>query len=183
MDHLRLLTGCKYSFLDSIHNIACFKSWSQFPEDDLPGEQIHDAREISKALSGIGDATKGTRVIEDVPPVGGEDSIFREIFEKADNYTLNEEVYKKHIHERHGFNSRYNNKPRFNKGFNIKNGIESTLKGDNFVLRPNTGGRGGYIFEQTFNNPIGTSTKGKPLYTMKVVIDESGNVITAFPKK
>ena len=53
MDHLRLLAGCKYSFLDSIHNIACFKSWSQFPGDDLPGEQIHDAREISKALSGM----------------------------------------------------------------------------------------------------------------------------------
>ena len=43
--------------------------------------------------------------------------------------------------------------------------------------------REGYIFEQTFTNPIGTSSKGKPLYTLKVVIDEAGNVITAFPKK
>lgn len=32
-------------------------------------------------------------------------------------------------------------------------------------------------------NPIGTSSKGKPLYTLKVVVDEAGNVITAFPKK
>lgn len=31
--------------------------------------------------------------------------------------------------------------------------------------------------------PIGTSNKGKPLYTLKVVVDEAGNVITAFPKK
>lgn len=47
----------------------------------------------------------------------------------------------------------------------------------------NTAGRKGYIFEQTFDTPIGASSKGKPLYTLKVVIDENGNVITAFPKK
>lgn len=50
-------------------------------------------------------------------------------------------------------------------------------------IGPNTAGREGYIFEQTFSNPIGTNSKGKPLYTLKVVIDEAGNVITAFPKK
>lgn len=57
------------------------------------------------------------------------------------------------------------------------------MKGENFVVGPNTAGREGYIFEQTFTNAIGTSSKGKPLYTLKVVIDEAGNVITAFPKK
>ena len=61
--------------------------------------------------------------------------------------------------------------------------IDSTLTGDNFIVGPNTAGREGYIFEQTFSNPIGTNSKGKPLYTLKVVIDEAGNVITAFPKK
>lgn len=30
---------------------------------------------------------------------------------------------------------------------------------------------------------VGTNSKGKPLYTMKVVSDELGDVITAFPKK
>ena len=57
------------------------------------------------------------------------------------------------------------------------------MRGDNFVVGPNTAGREGYIFEQTFSNPIGTSSNGKLLYTLKVVIDETGDVITAFPKK
>ena len=50
-------------------------------------------------------------------------------------------------------------------------------------MKPNTNSRGGYIFEQTLKNPIGVDSKGKPLNTLKVVIDESGNVVTAFPKK
>ena len=53
MDHLRLLAGRKYSLLDSINNIACFKCRSQFPGNNLSGEQIHDAREIRKAFSGM----------------------------------------------------------------------------------------------------------------------------------
>ncbi len=40
----------------------------------------------------------------------------------------------------------------------------------------------GTIFEKTFVNPIGVSSRGKQLYTLKVVIDEFGKVITAFPK-
>ena len=90
---------------------------------------------------------------------------------------------RKHILDRHGPNSTYGNKSHFNADFDIRDGIDSTLKGDNFVVGPNTAGREGYIFEQTFTNPIGTNSKGKPLYTLKVVIDEAGNVITAFPKK
>ncbi|BBK78759.1 hypothetical protein [Clostridium butyricum] len=50
-------------------------------------------------------------------------------------------------------------------------------------MKPNTGDRSGYIFEQTFKDAIGVNSKGKSIYTLKVVIDESGNVITAFPKK
>ena len=82
-----------------------------------------------------------------------------------------------------GFDSKYGSKSHFNAEFDIRDGIDSTLKGNNFVVSPNTAERGGYIFEQTFTNPIGTNSKGKPLYTLKVVIDEVGNVITAFPKK
>ena len=84
--------------------------------------------------------------------------------------------------DRHGPNSTYANKSHFNAGFDIKDGIDSTLKGDNFIVRPNTAGRNGYIFEQTFTNSIGMSSKGKSLNTLKVVIDEAGNVVTAFPK-
>lgn len=59
---------------------------------------------------------------------------------------------------------------------------------DKSIAEPNTCSRDGTIFEHTYDNPIGTNPKGKPLYTryhitIKVVIDESDNVVTAFPKK
>lgn len=67
--------------------------------------------------------------------------------------------------------------------FNIKEAIDKTLKGDFSVIKPNTKGRDGFIFEQTFSNPIGKNKKGKPLYTLKIVISSVGKIITAFPKK
>lgn len=115
--------------------------------------------------------------------VGGSGSKFQDVFDLADNYNLSDDTFNNHILDRHGPNSAYGNKSHFNTDFDIREGIDSTLKGENFVVGPNTAGREGYIFEQTFTNPIGTSSKGKPLYTLKVVIDEAGNVLTAFPKK
>ena len=113
----------------------------------------------------------------------GSGSKFQEIFDLADNYTLSDDTFDNHILDRHGPNSTYGNKSHFNADFDIRDSIDSTLTGDNFIVGPNTAGREGYIFEQTFSNPIVTNSKGKPLYTLKVVIDEAGNVITAFPKK
>ena len=113
----------------------------------------------------------------------GSGSKFQEVFDLADNYTLSDDTFDNHILDRHGPNSTYGNKSHFNADFDIRNSIDSTLTGDNFIVGPNTAGREGYIFEQTFSNPIGTNSKGKPLYTLKVVIDEAGYVITAFPKK
>lgn len=101
----------------------------------------------------------------------------------ADNYTLSDDVYTNHILDRHGPNSTYSNKSHFMADFDIKDAIDSTLRGDNFIVGPNTNERAGYIFEQTFSYQIGTNSKGQPLYTLKVVIDEAGNVVTAFPKK
>ena len=91
---------------------------------------------------------------------GGRGSKFQEVFDLADNYTLNDETFNNHILDRHGSNSAYGNKSHFNVGFDIRNGIDSTLKGDNFIVGSNTAERDGYIFEQTFANPIGTSSKG-----------------------
>lgn len=113
----------------------------------------------------------------------GSGSKFKDVFDLADNYNLSDDTFNNHILDRHGPNSLYGNKSHFNADFDIKNGIDSTLKGDNFIIKSNTAGRDGYIFEQTFTNPIGTNSKGKPLYTIKVVIDEFGNVVTVFPKK
>ncbi len=70
--------------------------------------------------------------------------------------------------------------PHFNSDFNIREGIDSTLKGNDSVIKPNTNGREGSIFEKTFSSSIGTSRNGKLLYTLKVVLDLAGNVITAY---
>ncbi|MDB2154105.1 hypothetical protein [Clostridium butyricum] len=113
---------------------------------------------------------------------GGSGSKLQEVFDTVDNYHLSEDTFNNHILERHGANSTYSNKSHFNADFDIKAGIDSTLKGDNFIVKPNTGDRSGYIFEQTFKDAIGVNSKRKSIYTLKVVIDESGNVITAFPK-
>lgn len=101
----------------------------------------------------------------------------------ADHYKLSDETFNNHILNRHGLNSAYGNKSHFISVFDIRDGIDKTLRGDNFVVGPNTAGREGYIFERLISYPIGTSSKGKTLYTLKVVIDEVGNVVTAFPKK
>lgn len=116
---------------------------------------------------------------------GGSNSntIFNKMLTISDNYKLSDSTYQNHILARHGSNSKYANKSHFNKNFDIKGGIESTLKGNKSIIKRNTNGRSGYIIEKKFNKVIGTDTKGKPLYTLKVVIDEFGNVITAFPKK
>lgn len=93
---------------------------------------------------------------------------------------LSKNIFNNHILDRHGPNSIYGNKSHLNTDFDIKSGIDSTLKGDNFIIKSNTTGRDGYIFEQIFINPIGTNSKGKSLYTMKVVIDVLENVVSAF---
>ncbi|MDU4853126.1 MAG: hypothetical protein E6X72_01850, partial [Clostridioides difficile] len=128
--------------------------------------------DMVKACEGVRETSKG-----------GSGSKLQEVFDTVDNYHLSEDTFNNHILERHGANSTYSNKSHFNADFDIKAGIDSTLKGDNFIVKPNTGDRSGYIFEQTFKDAIGVNSKGKSIYTLKVVIDESGNVITAFPKK
>ena len=149
-----------------------------------------EANKLSKAPKGLDGVIEGTgNLTEDAGKVvesgskSGSGSKFQEIFDLADNYTLSDDTFDNHILDRHGPNSTYGNKSHFNADFDIRDSIDSTLTGDNFIVGPNTAGREGYIFEQTFSNPIGTNSKGKPLYTLKVVIDEAGNVITAFPKK
>jgi len=88
----------------------------------------------------------------------GSGSKFQEVFDLADNYTLSDDTFDNHILDRHGPNSTYGNKSHFNADFDIRNGIDSTLTGDKFIVGPNTAGREGYIFEQTFSNPIGTNS-------------------------
>lgn len=109
-------------------------------------------------------------------------SKLRDVLNIADDYVLSEDTYVNHILKRHGSDSLDPRKSHFLKGFNIKEAIDILLKGDDFFLFPNTSGRGGYIFEKVFDEAIGMSKSGKLQYILKVVIDELGNVITAFPK-
>lgn len=113
----------------------------------------------------------------------GENAGFEEAFKAADNYNLTEEQYRTHILRLHGSNSTNPAKSHFNSSFNIKEGIKSTLKGDNFIVKLGNTGSVRFVFEQTFSNPVGVNTRGKAVYTLRVVIDELGNVITAFPVK
>ena len=113
-------------------------------------------------------------------------SQLKKVFDVADNYTLHNRVNTNHILERHGSNTNnpaFANKSKFNSDFDIRAGIDSTLKGNGVLVKQNTFGREGYIFEQTFRQSIGIKANGRPVSTLKVVIDKNGNVITAFPKK
>ncbi|MGF7044879.1 hypothetical protein M2142_001866, partial [Fusobacterium sp. PH5-29] len=111
-------------------------------------------------------------------------SQLQKAFDVADKYNLSDSVYKDHIITRHGPESTsYLNKSKFNSNFDIKKGIDNALKNSNSIIKPNTKGRSGYIFEYTYSNSIGINTKGKPINTIKVVVDPNGNITTAFPKK
>ncbi len=114
--------------------------------------------------------------------ISQETSKLDEVSRLANNYNLDEGQYVDHIVERHGADSSVLGKSKFNPDYDIKSGIDDTLKSPDSIIKPNTNDRSGYIFEKSYDEPIGTSKNGKPLNTQKVVIDENGNVITSFPK-
>lgn len=105
-----------------------------------------------------------------------------EVDQTAKNSTLSDETYSNHILDRHGPNSTVAKKSVFNSSFDIRQGISDTLSSPNSLIRPNSFGRSGYIFENTYENPIGINKFGSPINTLKVVLGEDGSVITAFPK-
>lgn len=47
---------------------------------------------------------------------------------------------------------------------------------------PNTGDRGGTRYDYTFPQPIGTSITGEPASRLRVFLDDSGEITTAFPR-
>ena len=145
-----------------------------------------DLEKLKKYLTEKKKLDAGDKLVAEKLGVGsgtGTESKFLEVFATADDYSLSENTFNNHILDRHEPESAYKSKSHFNIDFDIKEGIDSTLRGDTFMVSPNTSGRERYIFEQTFVDSIGTNSKGKPLHTLKVVIDEEGNIITAFPKR
>lgn len=73
-------------------------------------------------------------------------------------------------------------KSKFIKNFDIKKAIKETLTDSKSIVSLNTNGRKGFVFIKNFGEKIGTEG-GKSLNRMKVVIDEYGKVVTAYPIK
>lgn len=73
-------------------------------------------------------------------------------------------------------------KSKFNPDYNIKNGINTALTNDGATITSSKQAPG-YIFEYTYETAIGVNQRGNPVNTIRVVIDEIGNVITEYPIK
>lgn len=87
-----------------------------------------------------------------------------------------------HIIARHWHGSQTANAGHFASGTTgrgLTSMIDDTVRGGTF--RPNTAGRPGTIFEHDLGRTIGTNAAGNSTSRLRVVVDPSGNVITAFP--
>lgn len=143
---------------------------------DTVMDTVDNAKNLGKNVDEVADAGK---------IAGDADEFLSAARKAADNYNLDEERYLEHIMGRHGYGSTYKPKKesKFIKSFDIKKGISDTLKDFSVTPKPNTAGRAGYIFEKIYNKVIGVAPDGTKLYKLKVVLDETGNVITAYPIK
>jgi hypothetical protein len=113
-------------------------------------------------------------------------SLLDEVSALAKNYKLSDSRYIDHILYYHEFTSAAVDKSKFFKDINIKYVIDDTLKSGSSLIKPNTADnfgnlRPGFIFEKTYPYQIGINPKGEALYTAKIVINEGGEVVTAYP--
>jgi LysM repeat protein len=83
----------------------------------------------------------------------------------------------------HGPQSTIANKSLFSEGFDIKAGIETTLRSPETLFLPNTQGRAGTILIRDFGQSIGTTSRGAEVTRLKVVMDQFGKLVTAYPVK
>lgn len=87
-----------------------------------------------------------------------------------------------HIVKRHWYSSSSENAGKFTQQVGLrelKSIIgETASKG---AVRANTNGRAGNIYEYSFGKIIGTNSSGNATSKLRVVLDASGKVITAFP--
>ena len=70
---------------------------------------------------------KNSRDVPNAVSKGSNSAKLQEVCDIANNYKLSEDTFNNHILERHGANSTYN-KSHFNSDFDIKDGIDTTLK-------------------------------------------------------
>jgi len=167
-----------------------------FGEDLSPAESVRSPAPLLDSIPGPAPSSpleEGASGIKSVKTPPAETKSPREAEERAalrkrarraaDRYTLSNKTLFGHILERHGPTSTIPGKSRFLKDFDVRAGIDFVLKSADARIRANTEGRPGYIFEVTYHRKIGISPEKKPLKTLRVVIDEAGRVVTAFPVK
>lgn len=92
---------------------------------------------------------------------------------------LYEKQYHDHVESRHGAGSSFKRKSKFSANVNIKEKIQETL--EHGTESVNTFGRPGKRYEYTFPDEVGIDQKGNKVNSVRVVVDEDGEVITAFP--
>lgn len=136
-------------------------------------DEVKKLAKTPEGLEKIKKALKATDKASDILEAG------RKLAKK---YTLSDSVYRDHIVKLHSFYSKEKNKSEFIKNFDIKKAIKETLTDSKSIVSQNTNGRKGFIFIKNFGEKIGTEG-GKSLNRMKVVIDEYGKVVTAYPIK
>lgn len=141
------------------------------------------SRPPEDAASGIKNVKKPSAETKSPRELEEEAALRKRARRAADRYTLSNKTFFGHIMERHGPASTVPGKSRFVKDFDVRSGIDFVLKSADARIRANTEGRRGFIFEVTYRTKIGISPEKKPLKTLRVVIDEAGRVITAFPVK
>lgn len=88
-----------------------------------------------------------------------------------------------HIKQRHWYKANSGpNTSHFNKSMTMNKLDAIANKTINQgSVRPSKHGQGRKTHQYKFNRPIGTDTKGKKAYSLRVVTDRNNNVITAFP--
>ena len=144
---------------------------------------VPNTKNINVAAGNISETTPINQLKSDLQFFGKKGvSKLEELSSLAKNYRLSDEFFESKILTHHGPNSStFLTKNKFSSSFDIRKGIDDTLRGSDTLILPNTGGRSGYIFIKKYSSPIGYNKRGKPQYDLKVVLDENGNVTTAFP--
>ena len=135
-------------------------------------DSVDDVTDLGKKAEEVTDASKATNDASDY---------INDARRIANEYKLDDNRYVTHIIDEHGASSIYPNKSKFLNGFDVKKGIGDTLLDESSSIQRNTRNRPGYIFTKTYNRAIGTAPDGTLLYKLKVVINEAGEVVTAYP--
>lgn len=149
--------------------------------DSIPGPGSSDAPD--HPASGIKKVKKPPANAKSPQELEEEAALRKRARRAAGRYALSNKTLFDHILARHGYKTTVPGKSRFVKDFDVRAGIDFVLRSPDARIRANTEGRRGFIFEVTYHKKIGISPEKKPLKTLRVVIDEAGRVITAFPVK